>query len=795
MNFPRKVIPSLVSAFFIVLVCSGASYSQSATIVGQVTNAEQRPVSNINITLEGTHMGSATNQQGYYKIKRIPADEYTLVVSGVGYQTQRKTIAIEGGETLTINVILSASNEDLQEIVIKGNQINKYSIPFTAYVSKLPIKNINNPQVYNTISSELLEDQVVTSFSQALTNSPGIFKLWESTGRGGDGAGYYSLRGFAVQPTMVNGLPSLTNGTLDIANVERIEVIKGPSGTLFGSSLISYGGLINVVTEKPYNYFGGEIAYNTGSFGLNRLTFDVNTPIGEKDIALRVNGAYHSENSFQDAGFSKSFFIAPSLSFDASDKLSFLINTEYYHSESTNPTMLFLNRSAPLVANNIEELHYNNNYSYTSNNLTISNPTFSFQGQMKYQLSDNWVSQTVLSRSSAKADGYYSYLWGLDDNRSDLFVRYINKQHSTTLGTDIQQNFIGDFNFAGIHNQVIIGVDYYNQRLINNSSGYIAFDEISLENDNPAGISRSAVDAALAGVSINNITTGQKTYSAYFSDVISFTPQFSVMASLRFDYFDNLGDLSTEDDNYTQTALSPKFGIVYQPIDEKLSLFANYMNGFSNVAPRIQGDGSTKTFEPERANQWETGVKANLFEGKFTATASYYNITVSNVVRPDPNRVNFFVQDGENYSRGIEVSLTAAPVVGFNVTAGYSHNESEITKTGNAAVLGRRPESAGPENLFNAWASYQAMHGALQGFGVGLGVNYASKNLIMNNATTGVFTLPEYTIFEASIFYNTGSYRVDLKVNNLTNEEYYKGWTTVNPQQPRNITAGFSYKF
>lgn len=794
MNFPKKLLPSVISTLLFLFLWANTVFAQSGTIMGQVTNTNQQAVANINIGLKGTHFGEAADKEGYYKIVGIPADEYQLVVSGVGYKTQRKSITIESGETLTVNVILSSSNEELQEIVIEGNKINKYSTQFSSYVSKLPIKNINNPQVYSTISSEVLKDQVVTSFSEALTNTPGIFKLWESTGRGGDGAGYYSLRGFAVQPTMVNGLPSLTNGTMDVANVERIEVIKGPSGTLFGSSLISYGGLINVVTEKPYNYFGGEVAYKRGSFGLNRITLDVNTPISDKDIALRVNGAYHTENSFQDAGFNKSLFIAPSLSYDVNDKLSFLINTEYYHSESTNPTMLFLNRSAPLEATNIKELNYDYNNSYTSNELTISNPTFKLQGQMKYELSDNWTSQTVFSRSSAKADGYYSYLWDIADGNG-TYTRYINKQNSTTLGTDIQQNFIGNFYLAGLHNKMVVGVDYFKQRLINNSSGYIAFDQISLQEADAAGLSRSAVDAALAGAATNNITNGQKTYSAYISDVVSFTPQLSAMASLRIDYFDNPGNLSTEDDNYTQTALSPKFGVVFQPVDEKLSLFANYMNGFSNVAPRIQDDGSTITFSPEKANQWETGVKTNLLDNKLTATVSYYNILVSNIVRPDPNRVNFYIQDGENYSRGFEVSITAAPLPGLNIIAGYSHNESEITKTSNDAYRGRRPESAGPEDLLNGWISYHVTDGSLQGFGAGFGGNYASENLIMNRATTGVFTLPSYTIFDAAVFYNTGSYRIDLKVNNLTNEEYYKGWSTVNPQQPRSITAGFSYKF
>src|SRR6201999_4346971 len=116
----------------------------------------------------------------------------------------------------------------------------------------MPLKSIENPQVYSTVSSDLLKQQAITNFDDALKNVPGVHKLWESTGRGyGDGTSYFSLRGFEAQATMVNGLPGLTSGSLDPANIERIEVIKGPSSTLFGSSIVSYGGLINTVTKRP----------------------------------------------------------------------------------------------------------------------------------------------------------------------------------------------------------------------------------------------------------------------------------------------------------------------------------------------------------------------------------------------------------------------------------------------------------------------------------------------------------------------------------------------------------------
>ncbi len=791
MSSIQKFLLLLIS--FILFSFQAHARDAQGIIKGVVTAAQEEPLPNINIRLEGTSYGAATNVKGKYEITGVPAGDYTFTVSGIGYQTQSRAISIEEGESLTINVTLSDSNEELQEIVISSSRINKFTRGSSDYVAKLPIKDIENPQVYNTITSELLADQVVTTFDDALKNASGVFKLWESTGRGGDGAGYYSLRGFPIQPQMVNGLPSLTNGSPDPANIGRVEIIKGPSATLFGSTLTSYGGLINVITKKPYESTGGEISYKTGSFGLNRVTADVNTPISD-NVFLRVNSAYEKRNSFLNAGFNESFFIAPSLRYEASESLSFTFNTEFYRPESTNPLMLFLNRSAPLEATNVEELGYNSNLSYTTNDLTIKNPTFSLQGQMNWQLSDEWRSQTVVSSSTAKSEGYYSYVStiGLPE---DTFGRYISDQNATTNGLDIQQNFIGNFELGGVSNQMVIGFDFLQQSATNNSTGYISYDTIDINNPNPAAISKASVDNMLVSVPVNMSETEQQVYSAYISDVVEIVPRLSAMASLRVDHFVNEGNTRIEDDNYEQTTFSPKLGLVFQPIAERISLFANYMNGFNNVAPVQQGDGTVATFSPEQANQWETGVKANLFNERISATVSYYDIQVSDIVRSDPDRPNFAIQDGERYSRGVEFSVTASPVPGLNVVAGYSHNESEYTRTSTAGQLNRRPEEAGPSDQVNGWISYRFMNGALNGFGIGFGGNYASDNYTINRSNVGRFTLPSHTVLNGSLFYNTDSYRLDLKINNLTDTEYYNGWTTVNPQAPRNITASFSYKF
>lgn len=676
---------------------------------------------------------------------------------------------------------------------------NKYKKESSTTVSKMPLKDIENPQVYNSIPATLLKEQVVTNLNDALKNATGVTRLWESTGRNGDGAEYYSMRGFAVQPTMVNGLPALTNTTIDPINIDNIEAIKGPSGTLFGSSVISYGGLINIVTKKPTNNFGGEISYNTGTYGSNRVTADINIPVKDK-LAVRVNSAYTTEESFQDAGFSNSFFIAPSLKYEVSDKLTFLVNTEFYKSTSAKASMLFLSRYSPLSFDSMELFDKNYKKSFTSNELTMNNNSFNMQMQALYKLSNNWTSQTVLSKSSTKTNGYYQYLW--DSANGDEFTRYISKANGTFYTTDIQQNFIGDFKIGNMRNRVIAGLDYYNSRLTNGGPGWVANGIVSLIDGTDTGdLTQAGTDALLTGTYTGNTEANQEIMSAYVSDVLNITDKLSVMASLRLDHFDGKASQWDSEETKGQTALSPKFGAVYQIIENKVSVFGNYMNGFKNVAPTTVADvdGSNpriKEFDPEQANQYEFGLKTNLYKDIVSASISYYNIDVKNRVMTDPNNINNSIQGGEVESKGVEISIVASPFKGFNVITGFSHNESEVTKeTPGDGYLGLRPEEAGPENLFNLWANYTITSGKLKGFGLGFGGNYASEYKTLNRANIGTFELPAYTILNSSLSYDNNKFNVSLKLNNLLNEKYYSGWSTVTPQRLRSITAGVTYKF
>ncbi|GAL78882.1 ferrichrome-iron receptor [Algibacter lectus] len=332
-----------------------------------------------------------------------------------------------------------------------------------------------------------------------------------------------------------------------------------------------------------------------------------------------------------------------------------------------------------------------------------------------------------------------------------------------------------------------------------NAQGDLIFSEPEVNADN--------LNAILSNLDRNNIETKQNVFGAYISNILNITPSLSAMASLRYDRFEYKGDINDPSDDhqaYDESTFSPKFGIVFQPILNQLSVFANYQNSFSYINPELtaidDNDPTAGTqlqsFDLEQANQLEFGVKTNLFNNRLEATVNYYNITVDDKVMGFGASKQ---QDGTVKSNGIELEVNASPVNGLNLRGGFSFNDSEVTKSASRSdLIGLRPaEAGGADILYNFWGGdYQFTQGFAKNFGFGAGFNGSSDYNTMNDYTTsGGFTLPAYTVFNASIYYENDIFRISVKGNNITDEEYYSGWSTLTPQQNRTFLASFDYKF
>lgn len=828
--FPSKFLALIVVAVTTVTYGTTTAFAQvqKGVVSGRVVTSEKKPADNVTVLLKGTQSITATDDNGNFEIK-APAGIYILVVKQVGAKSIEQTIEIKLNERTVLTAIaLNISNNDLQEVSISSGRINKFTRKTSEYVTKLPLNNLENPQVYSSITKELLKDQQINNLDDALKNAAGVTKSFESTGRAGSGGSTFILRGFVTQSKLRNGLAGNITTAIDAANVESIEVLKGPSATLFGSSLSSYGGLINRVTKKPFKATAGEVSYYGGSYGLNRISADFNTPVDSaKRLLFRMNTAYNSQNGFQENAYRKSFLFAPGISYQVNDKLNFTLDAEFNKLESAGSQFLYIYGNTPISAFGVsraDEVPINYKSSFSSKDLTKQGQNANVFAQMNYEISPNWKSQTNVSvtTSMSKGSSPYYYLIPAAKVRTitggtaaaypdGLYLeRMVWDPNGTDLNAEIQQNFTGDFKVAGLRNRLTAGLDYLhtNTNITFNrfsNTSYTSkpndvFDFVSITNPGPAyyNFNQSKVTANYsnypAGTTL--LTRSEtNTYSAFAADLINVTRDLMALVSLRIDRFVNVGILNNSTNvtsaGYKQTAYSPKFGLVYQLIPEKISLFGNYQNGFTN---KTGTDYNGDAFRPEHANQYEGGVKFDLLAGKISGNVSYYDIKVSDIVRAYDLNPALSIQNGTQKSKGIEAELIANPIAGLNIITGYGYNDSRYVNTSDN-LNGLRPVSAGPEQTINAWVSYRINRGVMEGFGAGFGGNYATANYAVNTKALGQFILPSYKIYNAAVFYDQKRYRIGLKVNNLGNTKYWVGNSTMNPQMLREIIANLTFKF
>jgi iron complex outermembrane receptor protein len=783
-------------------------------VKGRVTTADGKTAPSVTVLLKGTKKAALTEDDGTFTIHHVPEGSYDIEISQVGHATIIQHIVVESNKVTAVAIQLKISEKELQEVVVTNSR-KRFSTQGSDYVSKMPLRNMENPQVYSSITKPMLTEQLVFTVDDAMRNATGMQKVWDATGRSGDGGSYYNIRGFLVQSQFRNGIAGVVSNTIDAANLERVEIMKGPSATLFGSALTSYGGLINRVTKKPYDRFGGEINYSTGSYKFNRISADINIPLDSaKKLLLRMNTAYSYEGSFQDNGFSKGFVLAPSVSYKINDRLSLLMDGEFYTGQNTGLRVFFfpyMQTIASLGVNRADQLNVDYKRSYSNNDLYQTGRSTNFFGQMNYTLSNNWKSLTSFTLSNSFSDGPSPYFYLLSNaavtkNVSDVGNGYISRNDQLTDNSkdrfiELQQNFTGEFNIGRFKNRFVGGLDYiYHKADQFFSAG--TYDTIKALGDIPTygDFNRTNMDKLYMTKGYNfvyPVNYTSNTYSAYASDLFNVTDNIMLLAALRIDHFNNKGPKDSAKTfvnatPYDQTTVSPKFGIVFQPIKDKISIFGNYQNGFTNK----QGTDfiTQKAFKPEQANQLEGGVKVDLFSGRLSNTVSVYHIEVTDIIRTAPDNPNFNIQDGTQVSKGIEAEVIASPINGMNLIAGVSYNDSKYTKA-DADVEGRRPGTASSPWLANWWISYRLPAQVVKGLGVGFGGNYASDNKVINNVSQGVFILPAYTILNASVFFDQPKFRISAKMDNITNQKYWIGYTTVNPQKLRSIVASIAFKF
>lgn len=757
---------------------------ESGIIKGQVTTSDNKPASFVHVVLKGTRKNVITEDNGSFILSKIAPGTYQLEVFLVGYETLRQQVVVEKDKITTVAVQLTVSNTELEEVTVT-NARNKFADKTSEQVARMPLRNLENPQVYNVVDRKLIQEQMTVERTELFRNIPGAVPNFSAGGSQG-----FSMRGFTTTIGMRNGMATSAIVPLNPIILERVEAIKGPAGTLFGSNRnTTFGGVYNYVTKKPFADFGAELSLTAGSYEFSRLTADINTPLNkDKTLLMRVNAGLQSEGSFQDQGFAKNYTFAPTFTYLASDRLKFNIDAEFTRGNYTT-TAFALGSLANITARNFKDLPLGYKSSLINNSIDISNGIDNIQFQMEYKISDQWKSQTNYLYSN----GFYKHLYWttLTMLTDSTFARSVRNQTPETFGnTEFQQNFIGDFHIGSLRNRMVIGFDYnYNYNELYRAT--VSYDTVNIRKTQN-GINTDRINALSSQVGFNATTTKTVNASAYVSDAINITPELIAMASVRIDRYNTDGTYTQRTGLYAgaykQTSVSPKFGVVYQLLNNKLSLFGNYMNGFVNLGPVTQPDNSILVLKPQYGNQWEGGVKFSLLNNKVSGGVSYYNIDISNSTRTETiDGKNFTFQDGTQRSRGMEVELIANPVPGLNIVAGYAYNKNEYTKA-SPALQGKQVVFS-PNNTANLWVSYVITKGKIRGLGFGAGGNYVGDSWF---EATNTFKVPSYTLVNATVFFDQKTYRISLKGNNLADQKYWNNNGT--PQKPVNFLASIAFK-
>lgn len=747
-------------------------------IKGHINTSDGKPASDVNIILKNSKYGTTTDEDGNFEISRVSESSYTLQISLAGYKTLEKQVMIEINKTNVVNEQLSVSNKELQEVVISNRKslLSKK----TQYVARMPLKNIENPQVYNVIHKELIQEQIVIDAAGAIRNAPGVVPLNYPSG------GFAVIfRGFTVGINSRNGMETLSGrSTVGIANVERIEVLKGPSGTLFGSSASSFGGVVNLVTKKPFEASATEVSYTGGSFGVNRLTVDINTPLTkDKKVLFRLNAAVNNEKSFLDYGFNKTISFTPSITFKASEKLTFNIDAELFKVNNTKPLFPTVTTASGITNPGDIKLDYKKSLVHDDADAKSSSSKAFVQAE--YEISDHWKSTTLFSYVNEDVNYSYQVLptW---TSPTTATIRATVFGPISSNYTNIQENINGEFSTGILKHKIVVGANYryYTDTFSSTPTPTAPFRTIDVTT-NFTPVRRNEIDKVLLAPVIR-AGRDEYTFSGYASYVLGVADRLYAMASLRLDNFDRKESGTVP--GYNQNSLSPKLGVVYQVVKDQVSIFGNYMNGFQNLAPVQQPSGDQLILDPLYANQYEAGIKTELFNKKISATVSYYKITNDNAVIRQADLV--YQQDGKQVSKGVEFEFLAHPLPGLDITAGYAYNDNRIIKTSeaNKAIEGNKAQDA-PEDVVNFWASYKFQN-VLKGFGIGVGANYVDKSYML---TANTFYIPSYTIFNQTVFYEQSNWRVGVKLNNLTNEKYWSSWGA--PQPPANFLINLTFKF
>jgi len=675
--------------------------------------------------------------------------------------------------------------EDLTEYV----EVKETHIPTSNTIAtKLPVSQQDTPSNIGVVGDRLLAEQYAVDLGLALQNISGV------NVQGGSGIfDTFVIRGFeSLQSSMVmtDGVPEPEVTTYQTYNAEGVEVLKGPSGYLYGINPLA--GAVNIVRKQPAPINFASFTGTYGSFDTVRGALDWNRSGMGGDGNFRLNGLWEDSSRYRDDKDSSVWAINPGFAWHLSEDSTLNFNLEYTSAEYSPDS------GVPLWNGEIADVP--RKWSYQSP-FDFSDQTLGrFQVDFESRMSD---------RLTLRNKTYYRDLdWQTNGTVfNGVFPTGPNfePEVSRTLTLlDDAQSFAGNqfeavmtLDSGPVSHRLLTGIElsYFGDRYTLEAGllpSIDLFDPVETATQLPPTFPIDFLDPTVpASADARSVVI-----APYVVDQMKLSTRWQLMVGARYDdidYEDSLNDVSRDDSD-----VSPMLGVVYAPTPT-LSFYANGGESFAPASPRVSGDR-----EPEVSDQVEVGAKKQFLEGKVRTTFAFYRLDRENIAIPDSNGIS--QQVGDQRSDGFELEVAAEPIPRLRTFLSYAYTDAELTNFTQIALVGfdgnGQPifapvDRSGntpafvPESLANLWVSY----GFRGGFGLGGGLRYIGEQFIGED---NAFAIDAALVTDAMASYDFKAWRVQLNFRNLTDEEYeVRGFGTqsVIPADPASVYATLGYRF
>ncbi len=636
------------------------------------------------------------------------------------------------------------------------------------------------PISVQVIPRQLIDEQGAVNLQDVLRNAPSTKALNPLfVGQVGP-----KIRGFAAE-RYIDSLPNYYDpGSRDLlANVERIEVLKGPPSMLMQGGQTPTGGVINILSKLPTRERFVELGVTGGSHGLISPYFDINQPLTKDGTVLfRMTGQWESTNSNIDIVNRRSYEINPTLTLTNNRTTSLTIQGRLSHRDQQDYSGLpidgTLNRSLYTVRRTL----FPSNAGIPRTTSDIASLTLRFDHQFNETWSTSAAARIGTARFREPTQFVFSNNPTIPPSTFGLFNGRLNED---TSETSFYVNFVANLEAGPAQTKVLLGFDY--DRVSDKGFLNAAFAGL-VDFANPV-FPTFADPPSGPFTTFTNIDNTYQNVGLMLQTHTTLWNRLHVLAGLRAGLIDiQSNELTTASSFHTEEArLLPRLGVAFD-VTPAVTVFANYAQGMRPV-PFFNGPSAPK---PELSSQIEAGVKMNFGFG-LSGTVSLFDITRNNVVAASPTIPGLQVQTGEQRSQGVDADLVWQPSPNWSFLGSVAWMYPRVVKdsVNQGKVLDQVPRAAG-----RLWGTYRVTEGTLTGLSLGAGL-YAASSQAVNLSNTG-FT-PGFVTFDARVAYQWKNWTLAVVGRNLSDKRYFVPYPyldgRVAPAEGRTVFATLSTRF